>query len=91
MGALVELRPWHSRRERTPSIEATDDADFLPIGVVLWAGSVVRVAEALGRHEVVGKELILAIACVLLIPWLLLADRQSRRSEYEHVTSGLTR
>jgi hypothetical protein len=75
MGTLVELASPRSGFEYEPPIDAAADTDPLPFGLILWAASVARVACALVRHEEFGTEIGLAFACIILVPWLLLADR----------------
>jgi hypothetical protein len=77
MGALIRfdrvLRSARSgaRPKQPPSPEVPDDSDLLPIAVILWLASVVRVGYALWVREILGVESTLALACIVLIPWLL--------------------
>jgi hypothetical protein len=65
-------------RSRTPSVErhptpvAPDDGDsgLSVIGVLLWLSGLLRVVLAFQNHEVFGLEATLALATVLILPWL---------------------
>lgn len=78
MGTLVELAGWHCGSKSEPSTDAPADVDPWPLGLILWMGSVLRVACGWVRGEVFGTELFLAIACVAVVPWLVFSDRDLR-------------
>jgi hypothetical protein len=71
MGKLIEMS---SRRTPSSGLRRQPEAadwDLLPIGALLWIGSVARVALAFAAHETFGAEATLALACVFGLPWLL--------------------
>lgn len=67
------------RRGRTPSNPPSQnrvkDWDLLPVAMLLWVGSAARVALGLSSGEVFGVEATLALACVFLVPWLLISRK----------------
>ena len=50
--------------------ERCPDGDLLPVFLVLWLGSIVRVVIALMRHEHFGTETSLAVLAVAYVPFL---------------------
>lgn len=64
---------------------ARDDRDLLPMAVVVWLASVVRVAVGLANRDPIDAEATLALACVLWIPWFFLGGSRLRaRSRDQH-------
>src|SRR5512143_1754612 len=71
----VVLRHRFDRPPGEPGLEGESggcpDGDLVPVYAVVWAGSAVRVALALARHEPFGVELTLALFALVVITLLL--------------------
>jgi hypothetical protein len=76
MASVIQLARYRSvaRRDIPLNIPA-GDSDLRPIAVVLWVGSVIRVALAVFHNEAFGAESTLALGCLLLLPLLVLRSR----------------
>jgi hypothetical protein len=71
MGRLIQLSRRRPTLEEPPS-SVHGDSDLVPIAIILWVGSVLRVVAGAVEGEVMGTEASLALLCVVLIPcWLL--------------------
>jgi hypothetical protein len=71
MGTLIQLSRRRPTPEEPPS-SVRGDSDLVPIAIVLWVGSVLRVVAGAVEGEVMGTEATAALLCVVLIPcWLL--------------------
>lgn len=79
MRPLAKLGKDRPRAQSPSSAAAGLDADLLPLAILLWVGSAVRVGYALLHHEVFRTEATLALACMALIPWLLVVTRRRYR------------
>ena len=79
MASVIQLARYRSvaRRDIPLDIPA-GDSDLRPIAIVLWVGSVIRVALAMFHHEAFGAESTLALGCLLVLPLLLLRSRHAR-------------
>jgi hypothetical protein len=65
--------------QRTPAHQAPHgDFDLVPTAAGLWLVSAARVVLALKDHESFHTEATLALACLIVIPWLLLPERSRR-------------
>ena len=70
MGRLIRLFPRRRELGEPPS-SVHGDSDLVPIAIILWIGSVLRVVAGAVEGEVMRSEATLAILCVVLIPcWL---------------------
>ncbi len=54
-----------------PLATPTDDAELLPVFLIVWLSSLVRVGFGLAHGEVFGTELTLAAMAVIALPFLL--------------------
>jgi hypothetical protein len=52
--------------------------DLLPFMILVWLGSVARIAVGLAHHEVFGAEPTVALALVIVLPWGALRGRAPR-------------
>jgi hypothetical protein len=83
MGKLIAARS--SRPVRPRESPETQDGDFglVIMAVGFWLLSAARVWTALQHHETFQTEGTLALACLVLVPWLLLRGRWRRRPQPE--------
>ena len=84
MGKVIRLPKARGRAERASSgvaleDEVVGDRDLLPLAVVLWVGSLARVAYAFRVGEELNTEATLALACVVLVPWLCFISYKNER------------
>src|SRR5215211_4301052 len=71
MGRLIRLRRHRQELEEPPS-SVRGDSDLVPLAIILWIVSVLRVVVGAVEGEVVRSEATLALLCVVLIPcWLV--------------------
>jgi len=79
MASVIQLARYRSvaRRDIPLNIPA-GDSDLRPIAVLLWVGSLIRVALALSHHEAFGAESTLALGCLLVLPLLVWRSRHAR-------------
>jgi hypothetical protein len=66
---VTPVKEAHSRAVQS----AVDDSDLLPAWIILWVGSVLRVAFGLAEHETFGAEATLALLSAAVVPWIVLA------------------
>jgi hypothetical protein len=72
MGRLIRLSRHRDTFEQSPSNEAVGDSDLVPVAIIFWIGSLVRVIAGAVSGEVFRTEATLALLCVICIPcWLL--------------------
>ena len=64
--------PYRRTRGSVPAPERHTDHELTTFGVVLWLASVLRVTLALETHEAFATEATLALACVVVLPWIFL-------------------
>jgi hypothetical protein len=76
-GRIPSSRARAAAPSATPEV-LRGDFDLVPMAVGLWLVSVVRVWLALADHERFDTEATLALACLVLIPWLWLRVRSQR-------------
>ncbi|HEX3775821.1 MAG TPA: hypothetical protein VHV51_15220 [Polyangiaceae bacterium] len=79
MASVIPIARYRSvaRRDLPLDIPA-GDSDLRPVAIVLWIGSVIRVALTLIHKQEFGVEATLALLCVLLLPALVLRARHPR-------------
>src|SRR6186997_892461 len=71
MGRLIRLSRHRLELDEPPS-SAHGDSDLVPLAIILWIGSVLRVVAGAVEGEVMRSEATLALLCVVLIPcWLV--------------------
>lgn len=79
MASVIHLARYRSVAQRDLPLEVpAGDSDLRPVAVLLWIGSVVRVALSLIHRQEFGVEATLALLCVLLLPGVILRSRHSR-------------
>jgi hypothetical protein len=79
MASVIQLARYRSvARRDIPLNIPIGDSDLRPIAVVLWVASVIRVALALFHNEAFGAESTLALACLVMLPVLVLRSRHAR-------------
>jgi hypothetical protein len=78
MASVIRLARYRSvaRRDLPLNVPA-GDSDLGPIAVLLWIGSVIRVALAFAHQQTFGAEATLALACAVLLPLLVLRARHA--------------
>ena len=79
MASVIQLSRYRAvaRRDIPLNIPA-GDSDLRPVAVALWAASVIRVALAMFHQEAFGAESTLALACIVVLPLLVLRSRHAR-------------
>ena len=76
MASVIQLARYRSvARKDLPLEIAPGDSDLRPIALLLWIGSVVRVALAFWHRETFDIEATLALFCAVGIPLLFLRSR----------------
>jgi hypothetical protein len=79
MASVIQLARHRSVACRDLPLDIpAGDSDLRPIAVVLWVGSVIRVALAVFHNEAFGAESTLALLCMLVLPLLVLRSRHAR-------------
>jgi membrane protein implicated in regulation of membrane protease activity len=69
---LLHLSRRRTTVEEPSSHAAVGDLDLLPAAIILWIGSVARVAAGGFEDDAFSAEATLALICVVLVPcWLL--------------------
>jgi hypothetical protein len=72
MSKLIRLSRRHRTEATLPPADASGDWDLVPVAIILWLGSVARVAFGALGGEAFRAEATLALYVVVLIPcWLL--------------------
>jgi hypothetical protein len=77
MATIIELSSRRRQKERP--LSSWGGHDLWCVGALLWIASVARAAIGRAEHEVFGAEGTLALACVVLIPWMLWSEGRSPR------------
>ena len=90
MAKLFRLRSDRAALEEPLAATPNGDLDLLPVAVILWVGSVARVAAGVLEDEIFEGEAALALLSVLLIPcWALWSWIQCRKdAEDAHERGG---
>ncbi len=79
MAPVIQLARYRNVMRRDLPLEIpAGDSDLRPVAVLLWIGSVVRVALTLVHRQEFGVEATLALSCVLLLPGVILRARHVR-------------
>jgi hypothetical protein len=79
MASVIQLARYRSISRRDLPLEIrSGDSDLHLVSVLLWLGSLVRVALAFAHREAFGVEASLALVCVLLLPAFILRARHAR-------------
>lgn len=79
MSSVVRLSDYRSvARRDLPLSMGVGDSDLIPVAVVLWLVTIVRVVLAVLHHEVFGAEATFALICAVVLPWFVLRARNSR-------------
>ncbi len=72
MGRLIRLSRNGPSIEQSSSDERGGDSDLVPVAIILWVGSLMRVVAGAVGEEVFRTEGTLALLCVICIPcWML--------------------
>jgi hypothetical protein len=79
MASVIQLARYRSVSRRDLPLEIpAGDSDLRAISLLLWLGSLVRVALAFAHREAFGVEASLALVCALLLPAFILRLRHAR-------------
>jgi hypothetical protein len=79
MASVIRLARHRSVAQRDIPLEIpAGDSDLRPIAVMLWVGSVFRVALTLIHHQGFGVESSLALVCASLLPIAIIRARHAR-------------
>jgi hypothetical protein len=79
MASVIQLARYRSVSRRDLPLEVpAGDSDLRLVSMLLWLGSLARVALAFAHQEEFGVEASLALVCVLLLPAFILRARHTR-------------
>jgi hypothetical protein len=75
-----EGRRGRSPQQQRPSYALGDGDSGLPVvGGLLWLSAVIRVLLGLSNHEVFATEASLALATIVVLPWLAFEHLRAKR------------
>jgi hypothetical protein len=78
---LIRLSDYRKPVAIPAVVAAPNDGDLVPVSILLWIASVVRVALGVVERETFRTEATLALACVIVIPlWLISRTQRSKRA-----------
>lgn len=84
MGKLILLSRQSATVEHSSSNERGGDSDLVPVAIILWVGSLLRVVAGAVGGEVIRTEATLALLCVIGIPcWLLWSWVQAEKPAFD--------
>ncbi|HEY4105030.1 MAG TPA: hypothetical protein VGM44_14125 [Polyangiaceae bacterium] len=79
MASVIQLSRHRSVARRDLPLDIpVGDSDLRPVAIVLWIGSLIRVALTLIHKSEFGAEATLALSCALLLPAWVLRGRHPR-------------